>query len=271
VNYTFRMHDPRVGRFFEVDPLASKYPYNGTYNFSENRVLDGVELEGLEYKEIDKDGNVIVHSKIAIVTEGEFAVKNYEYVARVFSMVPIVYNSNEGIRYFQIFGQEVNAVDAGISLVENREPSRIQKIEFQFELIAKEGVTQRQAMEIVTGWDDVTGEIDLGTTIKMAKPGELSDNVPGEYNGITFKLNPKYFEVGGEFYGLYPEVVLINTLTHEIGHDLKLEHLDDQGNKSNKSEDYPNVGIMSKAGSNQNQITEEELIEINDKTKIKND
>jgi RHS repeat-associated protein len=48
VNYKYRMHDPRLGRFFSADPLASKYPHNGTYNFSENRVIDGVELEGLE-------------------------------------------------------------------------------------------------------------------------------------------------------------------------------------------------------------------------------
>ena len=32
-----------------VDPLAEKYPYNGVYNFSENRVIDGRELEGLEW------------------------------------------------------------------------------------------------------------------------------------------------------------------------------------------------------------------------------
>jgi hypothetical protein len=31
-----------------VDPLAAKYPYNGVYNFSENRVIDGREIEGLE-------------------------------------------------------------------------------------------------------------------------------------------------------------------------------------------------------------------------------
>ena len=43
------MHDPRVGRFFAVDPLFRKYPWNSTYAFSENRVLDGVELEGLEH------------------------------------------------------------------------------------------------------------------------------------------------------------------------------------------------------------------------------
>ena len=48
VNYEYRMHDPRVGRFFAVDPLTSKYPHNGPYNFSENRVIDGLELEGLE-------------------------------------------------------------------------------------------------------------------------------------------------------------------------------------------------------------------------------
>jgi RHS repeat-associated protein len=48
VNYKYRMHDPRLGRFFAVDPLAKKYPHNGPYNFSENRVIDGIELEGLE-------------------------------------------------------------------------------------------------------------------------------------------------------------------------------------------------------------------------------
>jgi len=42
------MHDPRLGRFFAVDPLAPKYPHNSPYAFSENRLLDGVELEGLE-------------------------------------------------------------------------------------------------------------------------------------------------------------------------------------------------------------------------------
>jgi hypothetical protein len=42
------MHDPRLGRFFAVDPLFKKYPHNSVYAFSENRVLDAVELEGLE-------------------------------------------------------------------------------------------------------------------------------------------------------------------------------------------------------------------------------
>ncbi len=51
-NYSFfkyRISDNRLGRFFAIDPLADKYPYNSAYAFSENRVIDGVELNGLEY------------------------------------------------------------------------------------------------------------------------------------------------------------------------------------------------------------------------------
>jgi hypothetical protein len=42
------MHDPRLGRFFAVDPLAPEYPHNSPYAFSENVVINAVELEGLE-------------------------------------------------------------------------------------------------------------------------------------------------------------------------------------------------------------------------------
>lgn len=42
------MHDPRLGRFFAIDPLAGKYPFYTPYAFSGNRVIDAIELEGLE-------------------------------------------------------------------------------------------------------------------------------------------------------------------------------------------------------------------------------
>jgi RHS repeat-associated protein len=48
VSYKYRMHDARLGRFLSLDPLAPKYPHNSPYAFSENRVIDGIELEGLE-------------------------------------------------------------------------------------------------------------------------------------------------------------------------------------------------------------------------------
>lgn len=38
----------QITRFFSVDPLTKDYPHNAPYAFSENRVLDAIELEGLE-------------------------------------------------------------------------------------------------------------------------------------------------------------------------------------------------------------------------------
>ena len=46
--WKYRISDPAIGRFWQVDPLAEDYLHNGVYNFSENRVIDAVELEGLE-------------------------------------------------------------------------------------------------------------------------------------------------------------------------------------------------------------------------------
>jgi RHS repeat-associated protein len=47
-NYTFRMHDPRLGRFFAEDPLAPKYPWYTPYQVAGNSVIMSSELEGLE-------------------------------------------------------------------------------------------------------------------------------------------------------------------------------------------------------------------------------
>ena len=47
--WKYRFSDPAIGRFWSIDPLADDYRYQSPYNFSENRVIEGVELEGLEY------------------------------------------------------------------------------------------------------------------------------------------------------------------------------------------------------------------------------
>ena len=46
--FKYRISDNRLGRFFSVDPLSSKFPWNSSYAFSENRVIDAIELEGVE-------------------------------------------------------------------------------------------------------------------------------------------------------------------------------------------------------------------------------
>ena len=52
--FEYRMHDPRVGRFLSIDPLAAKYPWNSPYAFAENKVIQFIELEGLETADSEK-------------------------------------------------------------------------------------------------------------------------------------------------------------------------------------------------------------------------
>ena len=52
--FEYRMHDARLGRFWSVDPLAAKYPWNSTYAFAENRVIEGLDMEGSEYLDANK-------------------------------------------------------------------------------------------------------------------------------------------------------------------------------------------------------------------------
>jgi RHS repeat-associated protein len=46
LNYTFRMHDPRVGRFFAVDPLAEKMPNISPYTFCGNNPISNIDPDG---------------------------------------------------------------------------------------------------------------------------------------------------------------------------------------------------------------------------------
>gem|GEM_PF-5074890 len=85
VNYKYRMHDSRVGRFFAVDPLAREYPFYSPYAFSGNRVIDAVELEGLEPSPthiilVDNDGNVLHDTGILKSSEiGEKVYSDYYF------------------------------------------------------------------------------------------------------------------------------------------------------------------------------------------------
>ena len=56
--FKYRMDDPQIGRFWQIDPLSDKYVYNSTYAFSENHVTSHYELEGLEKVAINDESKV---------------------------------------------------------------------------------------------------------------------------------------------------------------------------------------------------------------------
>jgi RHS repeat-associated protein len=50
--FRYRMHDPTIGRFASVDPLAGDYVHFSPYSFSGNQLLNAIELEGKEPKAV---------------------------------------------------------------------------------------------------------------------------------------------------------------------------------------------------------------------------
>jgi|GEM_PF-2613831 len=48
LDFKFRGYNSRTGRFISVDPLFEKYPWNSDYAFAANKVINSMDLEGLE-------------------------------------------------------------------------------------------------------------------------------------------------------------------------------------------------------------------------------
>ncbi|MBU2019658.1 MAG: hypothetical protein KJ941_08430 [Bacteroidetes bacterium] len=98
VNYKYRMHDPRVGRFFAVDPLADKYPHYSTYGFSGNHVINSVELEGLEDVRVYDQQNDGTFKYIKTYTNNELQTDVNRYNYKVNNVISDVVFKNEGLR-----------------------------------------------------------------------------------------------------------------------------------------------------------------------------
>lgn len=79
MNYKYRMHDSRIGRFFAVDPLSGKYPHYSSYQFSGNKVVNSVELEGLEEDEVILPH---VYLKEVVISE-EFHLSDEEIIDEI--------------------------------------------------------------------------------------------------------------------------------------------------------------------------------------------
>ena len=90
-----------------MDPLFSSYPWNSNYAFSENRLIDGVELEGLEYVSVN-DPN-IESSCSNDDGSGEVVIDGQTFPTQG----TVDYNGGQ----FHNLGQHLYCTDTGISTV----------------------------------------------------------------------------------------------------------------------------------------------------------
>jgi len=84
-DYGMRIYDPRVGRFLSVDPLTLKYSGLTPYQFASNIPIDGVDIDGLEFK--DKS-----YYSLIVQTSTVFSIST--------STIVVAYNANNRPDYF---------------------------------------------------------------------------------------------------------------------------------------------------------------------------
>ncbi|WP_158267056.1 RHS repeat-associated core domain-containing protein [Chitinophaga niastensis] len=77
-DYGLRVYDPRIGKFLSVDPLYKSYPWNSTYAYAENRVLNGVDIDGGEWKSQHKWSDKVT-DKAVIERIGKDYIKGMTY------------------------------------------------------------------------------------------------------------------------------------------------------------------------------------------------
>ncbi len=101
------MHDPRVGRFFATDPLEKKYPWYTPYQFSGNKVIQFVELEGLE--EAPSKAQILLYE-----TQYKAELKTFNARLAVISTrgtVDALYNASTGGLYDVFGGNHIDDYD----------------------------------------------------------------------------------------------------------------------------------------------------------------
>ena len=229
LNYTFRMHDPRVGRFLSLDPLSKKYPWNSSYAFSENRVIDGVELEGLEFTISTTYKKVLVNAKFKVL-----------YSKKVSSVVQDYLLKRVAKEFNKVFSRKINEKrplegNFTYTKVHNLKPD-----DFSITLLSSKE------------FNNYIKENDPETYKKFDGNTDHLRGVSSETGGNSIILNIGNLEMEKNFDGSIDEELTgiefserFDEILHEIGHLLGLLHPHEDFAKGKGGKVFTQISIIN--------------------------
>ena len=265
LNFEFRMYDSRVGRFFALDPLTSKYPFYSTYSFSGNKVVDCGELEGLEPTDILKYLEQLVKSYIVQVTKKYLEKALYEIASGTLNYVESIpdnlmanelivsakqrtpdaeeLNESQKEKYFRNDARKTQ----GILLYEFATGTGKSERTFSFpDPIVKEIASGYVLEEILDEFQNHIESRNLTVDEWAAKGESFEDDIPfsPDHTGLPNSIyrhiasNSSQFVIGGSVYTITPtsihNVINVsienkmsrNSLTlHQLGKNAHTDHL----------------------------------------------
>lgn len=196
-NYTFRIHDPRLGRFLSLDPLYKDYPHNSPYAFSENRVIDAIELEGAEAYSF----HIFLHDNgtptIEITDWSEVAKKPSYHDASKDGYQLLIYDNNGAIvsnDYYRSFFEVMGDMDHAINKAKGNsygEGEGVHDGANQGQLDDKDKKYGGAAIAIITAGASLLEEATVyGILVVADGIDELASNSQGE-SFITQQIDSK--------------------------------------------------------------------------------
>ncbi len=139
------MHDPRIGRFFAVDPLTAKYPHNSPYAFSENDVIASLELEGLEKVPANEIWDMTGSTLISASKWYNIDLNSTYYIRKIHNQIVTLHEIKDGPNKGNYVGI-VHNNGAYYNLYSNREKPKNYTYELKY----------------VVGADKIKEKVDLG-------------------------------------------------------------------------------------------------------------
>lgn len=163
-SYTFeyRVHDPRLGRFLSVDPLAKDYVFYSPYQFAGNKPIKSIDSRGLE--ELPKD------LPDECVENGSFIShpNGYNYVF-----------TGDGWKKTKSLDVRINTTEISFSEIKSDESS------ITYDLLSVNTYTKSGMAKVVTN-------TQIGNITTTGKVSNSGFNLGFEANGFKTNINTKY-------------------------------------------------------------------------------
>jgi RHS repeat-associated protein len=217
VSFKYRIHDPRLGRFLSIDPLASDYPWYTPYQFAGNKVIWKAEREGLETKDtkvgadcedcrritiiVEKRVVVPNHKKDYVITDiegGEHTISGYDIVYKEVGKIYIDVETVRDKGKNKIYSNDDNWILTGKAF--KGDGSYIKNVNLDVSVDVgderangKEMETQRLTLELgVSQSSENTGAISLGygiagAEINVASTKTRNDAITVHYTFLEYK------------------------------------------------------------------------------------
>lgn len=127
-DYGMRIYDPRVGRFYSVDPLTKSYPWYTPYQFAGNKPINSIDLDGAEeyesYEAYAKDKGSSALAKMD-GSDGAWLYSDRISKSKVWSNAMAAITKNSWKDKFHQYAIQIYGEKSGT----------IQEVQFSFEVV----------------------------------------------------------------------------------------------------------------------------------------